>query len=256
MHGRNHKGEFSCDRGLPFSRLYTRSGKCGIGRSLHCRALPAFVVDGIVTGEQDLRNRYDLIPLGEQVVEDIRQRLGRMLARIVEQHDRPALHLARHTLRDLTRRDALPVEGIPTGSTWKRLSCLASWPPLTVLFPPIHSPPPNMPRINSILVKCVHQTHSRKCCRRTAAALFYIIRTAFCSNQPSRNIPVFRIDRDQIRRHADHCAGSDLRFQMRCSSRDAVSIRFFLNRIQHAEILCGILWRRIFLISIGETTSS
>ena len=126
MHGRNHKGEFSCDRGLPFSRLYTRSSKCGIGRSLHCRALPAFVVDGIVTGEQDLRNRYDLIPLGEQVVEDIRQRLGRMLARIVEQHDRPALHLARHTLRDLTRRDALPVKGIPTGSTWKRLSCLAS----------------------------------------------------------------------------------------------------------------------------------
>ena len=151
MHGRNHKGEFSCDRGLPFSRLYTRSSKCGIGRSLHCRALSAFVVDGIVTGEQDLRNRYDLIPLGEQVVEDIRQRLGRMLARIVEQHDRPALHLARHTLRDLTRRDALPVEGIPTGSTWKRLSCLASWPPLTVFFPPIHSPPPNMPRINSIL---------------------------------------------------------------------------------------------------------
>ena len=114
-------------------------------------ALPTFVVDGIVTGEQDLRNRYDLIPLGEQVVEDIRQRLGRMLARIVEQHDRPALHLARHTLRDLTRRDALPVEGIPTGSTWKRLSCLASWPPLTVFFPPIHSPPLNMPRINSIL---------------------------------------------------------------------------------------------------------
>lgn len=171
MHGRNHKGEFSCDRGLPFSRLYTRSSKCGIGRSLHCRALPAFVVDGIVTGEQDLRNRYDLIPLGEQVVEDIRQRLRRMLARIVEQHDRPALYLARHTLRDLTRRDALPVEGIPTGSTWKRLSCLASWPPLTVFFPPIHSPPLNMPRINSILVKCVHQTHSRNCCRRIAAAV-------------------------------------------------------------------------------------
>ncbi len=171
MHGRNNKGEFSCDRGLPFSRLYTRSSKCGIGHSLHCRTLPAFVVDGIVTGEQDLRNRYDLIPLGEQVIEDIRQRLGRMLARIVEQHDRPALHLARHTLRDLTRRDALPVKGIPTGSTWKRLSCLASWPPLTVFFPPIHSPPLNMPRINSILVKCVHRTHSRNCCRRIAAAV-------------------------------------------------------------------------------------
>ena len=114
-------------------------------------ALPTFVVDGIVTGEQDLRNRYDLIPLGEQVVENIRQRLGRVLTRVVEQHDRPALHLACHALRDLTRRDALPVEGIPTGSTWKRLSCLASWPPLTVFFPPIHSPPLNMPRINSIL---------------------------------------------------------------------------------------------------------
>ena len=136
-----------------------------------CRALSTFVVDGIVTGEQDLRNRYDLIPLGKQVVENIRQRLGRVLARIVEQHDRPALHLACHALCDLTRRDALPVEGIPTGSTWKRLSCLASWPPLTVFFPPIHSPPLNMPRINSILVKCVHQTHSRNCCRRIAAAV-------------------------------------------------------------------------------------
>ena len=79
------------------------------------------MVDGIVTGEQDLRNRYDLIPLGEQVVENIRQRLGRVLTRVVEQHDRPALHLACHALRDLTRRDALPVEGIHTGSTWKRL---------------------------------------------------------------------------------------------------------------------------------------
>lgn len=51
MHGRNNKGEFSCDRGLPFSRLYTRSSKCGIERSLHCRALPTFVVDGVVTCE-------------------------------------------------------------------------------------------------------------------------------------------------------------------------------------------------------------
>lgn len=66
----------------------------------------------------------------------------------------------------------------------------------------------------------------------------------------------FLIDRDHIRRHADHDTGSDLRFQMRYSSRDAVSIWFFLNRIQHAEILCGILWRKIFLISIGETTPS
>ena len=253
MHGRNHKGEFSCDRGLPFSRLYTRSSKCGIGRSLHCRALPAFVVDGIVTGEQDLRNRYDLIPLGEQVVEDIRQRLGRMLARIVEQHDRPALHLARHTLRDLTRRDALPVEGIPTGSTWKRLSCLASWPPLTVFFPPIHSPPLNMPRINSILVKCARHTAG------TAAAE---LRQQFCEIQSAfaqisqTGAYHFLIDRDHIRRHADHGTGSNLRFQMRYSSRDAVSIWFFLNRIQHAEILCGILCRRVFLISIGETTPS
>ena len=101
--------------------IFVHNQASGIGRSLHCRTLPAFVVDGVVTGEQDLRNRYDLIPLGEQVVEDIRQRLGRMLARIVEQHNRPALHLACHALRDLTRRNALPVEGIPTGSTWKRL---------------------------------------------------------------------------------------------------------------------------------------
>lgn len=130
--------------------IFVHNQASGIGRSLR-RALPAFVVDGILTREQDLRDRYDLVPLGEQIVKNIRQRLGCVLARVVEQHDRSALHLARHALRDLTRRDALPVEGIPTGSTWKRLSCLASWPPLTVFFPPIHSPPLNMPRINSIL---------------------------------------------------------------------------------------------------------
>lgn len=179
--------------------------------------------------------------------------MGRMLARIVEQHDRPALHLARHTLRDLTRRDALPVEGIPTGSTWKRLSCLASWPPLTVFFPPIHSPPLNMPRINSILVKCTRHTAG------TAAAE---LRQQFCEIQSAfaqisqTGAYHFLIDRDHIRRHADHGTGSNLRFQMRYSSRDAVSIWFFLNRIQHAEILCGILCRRVFLISIGETTPS
>lgn len=210
MHGRNHKGEFSCDRGLPFSRLYTRSSKCGIGRSLHCRALPAFVVDGIVTGEQDLRNRYDLIPLGEQVVEDIRQRLRRMLARIVEQHDRPALHLARHTLCDLTRRDALPVEGIPTGSTWKRLSCLASWPPLTVFFPPIHSPPLNMPRINSILVKCVHQTHSSSCEIRSAFAQISQTGTYQFFDRPGSYPAACRS------RHRSQSSFSDALLQPRC----------------------------------------
>lgn len=54
------------------------------------------------------------------------------------------------------------------------------------------------------------------------------------------------IDRDHIRRHADHGTGPNLRFQMRYSSRDAVSIWFFLNRIQHAEILCGILGAEFF----------
>lgn len=166
MHGRNHKGEFSCDRGLPFSRLYTRSSKCGIGRSLHCRALPAFVVDGIVTGEQDLRNRYDLIPLGEQVVEDIRQRLGRMLARIVEQHDRPALHLARHTLRDLTRRDALPVEGIPTGSTWKRLRRLVFRSLMSAFLPAIITRCQTGSGLPPFRL-CIHRTYNRSC-RKTA----------------------------------------------------------------------------------------
>ena len=131
-----------------------------------CRTLSAFVVDGIVTGEQDLRNRYDLIPLGEQVVEDIRQRLGRMLARIVEQHDRPALHLARHTLRDLTRRNALPVEGIPTGSTWKRLRQLVFRSLMSVFLPAIIT----RCRTGSGLPPfrlCIHRTYNRSC-RKTA----------------------------------------------------------------------------------------
>lgn len=96
----------------PF-RIFVHNQASGIGRSLHlCRALPAFVVDSVVTREQDLRDRYDLVPLGEQIVKNIRQRLGCVLARVVEQHDRSTLHLARHALRDLTRRDALPVERI------------------------------------------------------------------------------------------------------------------------------------------------
>ncbi len=129
-------------------------------------ALPTFVVDGIVTGEQDLRNRYDLIPLGEQVVENIRQRLGRVLTRVVEQHDRPALHLACHALRDLTRRDALPVEGIPTGSTWKRLRRLVFRSLMSAFLPAIIT----RCRTGSGLPPfrlCIHRTYNRSC-RKTA----------------------------------------------------------------------------------------
>ena len=145
--------------------IFVHNQASGIGRSLR-RALPAFVVDGILTREQDLRDRYDLVPLGEQIVKNIRQRLGCVLARVVEQHDRSALHLARHALRDLTRRDALPVEGIPTGSTWKRLRQLVFRSLMSVFLPAIIT----RCRTGSGLPPfrlCIHRTYNRNC-RKTA----------------------------------------------------------------------------------------
>ena len=60
--------------------------------------------------QQDAGDRHDLIALAEQIAENVRQRLRRMLARVVEEHDGAVRHLPRHALGDLARRDALPVE--------------------------------------------------------------------------------------------------------------------------------------------------
>ena len=62
--------------------------------------------------QQDLGDRHDLIALAEQVIEDIRQRLRCVLARVVKENDGAVCHLPRHALGDLTGGDALPVERI------------------------------------------------------------------------------------------------------------------------------------------------
>lgn len=62
--------------------------------------------------QQELGDRHDLIALAEQVVENIRQCLRRVLARVVEEHDGAVRHLPRHAPGDLTGGDALPVERI------------------------------------------------------------------------------------------------------------------------------------------------
>ena len=76
-------------------------------------ALPSGMVDvRFFVRQQDLGDRHDLIALAEQVVEDIRQRLRRVLARVVKENDGAVCHLPRHALGDLSSGDALPVERI------------------------------------------------------------------------------------------------------------------------------------------------
>ena len=87
-------------------------GAAGISR-FRASALPSGMVDvRLFVRQQDLGDRHDLIALAEQVVEDIRQCLRRVLARVVEEHDGAVRHLPRHALGDLTGGDALPVERI------------------------------------------------------------------------------------------------------------------------------------------------
>ena len=85
-------------------------GAAGISR-FRASALPSGMVDvRLFVRQQDLGDWHDLIALAEQVVEDIRQCLWRVLARVVEEHDGAVRHLPRHALGDLTGGDALPVE--------------------------------------------------------------------------------------------------------------------------------------------------
>ena len=87
-------------------------GAAGISR-FRAPALPSGMVDvRFFVRQQELGDRHDLIALAEQVVENIRQCLRRVLARVVEEHDGAVCHLPRHALGDLTGGDALPVERI------------------------------------------------------------------------------------------------------------------------------------------------
>ena len=99
------------------------------GSCFRALALPSGMVDvRFFVRQQELGDRHDLIALAEQVVEDIRQRLRRVLARVVEEHDGAVLHLRGHTLRNVRSGDALPVERItiPYSSKPLRRSSLPS----------------------------------------------------------------------------------------------------------------------------------
>ena len=87
-------------------------GAAGIS-CFRASALPSGMVDvRFFVRQQELGDRHDLIALAEQVVEDIRQCLRRVLARVVEEHDGAVCHLPCHALGDLSSGDALPVERI------------------------------------------------------------------------------------------------------------------------------------------------
>ena len=81
--------------------------------SLLRRVLAALVIEGVFPRKQDLRDRHDLIALLLEITQNFGQRLRRVLARIVKQHDGAGAHLACHALGDLRGGDALPVEAVP-----------------------------------------------------------------------------------------------------------------------------------------------
>ena len=74
--------------------------------------LPSGGVNRRLAFEQELRDRDDLIPVCLQALDDARERLGRVLGSVVEQHDAPRLHPREHPLCDLIGREPLPVEGV------------------------------------------------------------------------------------------------------------------------------------------------
>ena len=112
-------------RQIPVNRIadepslppHTEPRKAGAGSAGGSRfrapALPSGMVDvRFFARQQELGDRHDLIALAEQVVKNIRQRLRRVLARVVEKHDGAVRHLPRHALGDLTGGNTLPVERI------------------------------------------------------------------------------------------------------------------------------------------------
>ena len=110
---RNRWSEYDVACELPTAQGNRRAAgadSAGVSR-FRALALPSGMVDvRFFVRQQDLGDRHDLIALAEQVVEDIRQRLRRVLARVVKENDGAVCHLPRHALGDLTGGDALPVE--------------------------------------------------------------------------------------------------------------------------------------------------
>ena len=86
-----------------------------------CWALAAGVVDGIVSGEDELRHGHECIALLQQTLDDTRQSLGGVLGGVVEQHDGAGADLGCDPFGDVGGRKVLPVQTVPTGNSWNRL---------------------------------------------------------------------------------------------------------------------------------------
>ena len=73
----------------------------------------------IVAAQQKIRHGDDAVAVLQQVFEDRRQRLGRVLCRVVEQHDAAGLYAGADPLGDLARGKVLPVQAVPDGNSFK-----------------------------------------------------------------------------------------------------------------------------------------
>lgn len=78
------------------------------------------MVDGILPGQDQLGDGHQSIVLLDQVLQDRRQRLRRMLGSVVEKDDGPGLDLGGHPLGNVRRRKILPVQGVNVPHNFKK----------------------------------------------------------------------------------------------------------------------------------------
>ena len=94
-----------------------------------CRALPAGVVDGVLPGEDDLRDGDKGVALLEKSLDDGGQGLGGVKGGVVKQDDGPRLHLGGHPPGDLPGLQVLPVQAVTECNKGKvdRLEKFSKW---------------------------------------------------------------------------------------------------------------------------------
>ena len=83
------------------------------------RDLPPGVVDGVVPSEDEFGNGDDLIPLALEILDDPGECLRGVECGVVEQDDAPRPYIGGDPGVDLIGSQILPVQTIPTGSTFK-----------------------------------------------------------------------------------------------------------------------------------------
>lgn len=81
-------------------------------RSLRHRTLSPCMVDGVLAGQDNLRDRYKGVPLLKQGLDNGGQGLRGMEGCVMEQNDGPGLDLSRDPPGNLPSRQVLPVQGI------------------------------------------------------------------------------------------------------------------------------------------------